>query len=146
MNEKMKKILKEKEKKISSLEIDAIVNEIVNKTKIIKDCIIYDKDRMLEENKINFNRILEMVGDWTGYEVSCNEIRFSQEVVAISEIFRLVDKLYCLLSQKYAKNIVIYLILHDDEIELRFHTYRKEERLWLDKDLNKYNIPILCRM
>lgn len=31
----------------------------------------------MEEEKINFNRILQFVGDWIGYEVSCNESRLS---------------------------------------------------------------------
>lgn len=146
MNDKMKKILIEKEGKKHCLKINTIVNEIVNKTKIIKDCTIFDIDASLEEDKINFSEILNMVGDWTGYEVSCNEIRISQEVVNASEILTLADKLSNLLYKKYNKNIVVCISLFDDEIELRFHTLREDERLWLDKNLDKYDIPIFCLM
>lgn len=144
MNDRMKKILKRKEKQAAYLEINGIVTEIVNKTKTIKDCIIYDEDGMLEEDRINFNNILKMFGDWTGYEVSCNEIRFSQKLINASGFLILADKLSCSLAQKYAKNIVVYIMMYSDEIELRFHTYREGDKLWLDEDLNKYNIPILC--
>ena len=146
MNEKMKKILKVKGGQASCLKINAIVNQIVNNTKIIKGCIIFDKDGTLEEDKINFTRILKMVGDKTGYEVSCNEFRFSQEMLGTNEILMLADKLSKSLSQKCTKIIVVYIALCNDEIELRFHSYRKDEGLWLDNDLDQYDIPILCWM
>ncbi len=146
MNNKMKKIIIEKEGEKHCLKINTIVNEIVNKTKIVKDCIIFDIDGSLEEDKINFSKILNMVGDRTGYEVSCNEIRISQEGVNASELLTLADELSILLYKKYNKNIVVYISLFDDEIELRFHTFREDERLWLDKNLDKYDIPILCLM
>lgn len=147
MNDRMKLILKDERGQGCYLEIDAIVTEITNNTKIIRDCIIYDKDGVLEEEKINFERILKMVGDWTGYEVSCNELRFNLEVISPRYFLKFADKLSSMLIQKYTqKKVVVYITLYDDEIELRFHTYSKDERLWLDKDLNKYNVPILCLM
>ena len=51
MNEMMKIILnKESKKTICCLQVDIIVN----KTKIISDCNIYDEDAMSEEIEINF--------------------------------------------------------------------------------------------
>ncbi len=38
---------------------------------------------------------------------------------------------------------MVYISVYDDEIELRFHTYRKNESLWLDENLDKYDTPIL---
>ena len=146
MNDKMKKILIEKEGEKHCSKINTIVNEIVNKTKIMKECIIFDIDASLQEDKINFSKILNIAGDWTGYEVSCNEIRISKGVINASEILTLADKLSNLLYKKYNRNIVVYISLFDDEIELRFHTFREDERLWLDKNLDKYDIPILCLM
>ena len=102
MNKIMKKMLLEDEKDNEISKIDLITEEVVSKTKLIRDCIIFDEDGMLDESEINFSRILKFDKDWTGYEVSCNE--------------------------------------------LRFHTYRKDEGLWLDKDLNKYDNPILYRV
>ena len=87
-----------------------------------------------------------MFGDWTGYEVSCNELRFSRKLINPNVFFTLAEKLSEMLLQKYAKKVVIYIIMHDNEVELRFHVYREKEGLWLDEDLDKYNIPILYYM
>lgn len=144
MNDMMKEILQCDDKKEGYLQIEDILEEIVAKTKVIRDCIIYDKDETLVEEKINFSRILQFVGDWTGYEVSCNEFRFERESIHSSQFLTLASKLEYLLSQKYkGKKIVVYISLYEDEIELRFHTYRTTERMWLDEDLNKYDTPIL---
>ncbi len=144
MNDMMNAILKDEKGAESSLQLDSILTEIVCKTKKIKDCIIYDKDGTLEEEKINFDRILQFVGDWTGYEVNCNELRFERNGISQSQFEVLASRLGDALSQKFnGKEIVVYISLFDNEIELRFHTYREDEGLWLDKDLNKYDMPIL---
>lgn len=146
MNKKMKQILKEEKFPETSFEIDAIVNRIVDKIKIINNCIIYDQDGTLRESRVNFDRVLKMFGDWTGYEVSCNELRFSRKLINPNVFFTLAEQLSEMLLQKYAKKVVIYIIMHDNEVELRFHVYREKEGLWLDEDLDKYNIPILYYM
>ena len=52
-----------------------------------------------------------------------------------------------MLSQKYeGRRFGIVISLYDEAINLRFHTYRSNEGLWLDKDLNKYDNPILYRV
>ena len=141
----MNAILKDENGEECNLQLDTILTEIVSKTEKIKDCIIYDKDGILEEEKINFNRIIQFVGDWTGYEVSCNELRFERKSISQSQFVVLASRLSDMLSQKFnGKEIVVYILLCDNEIELRFHTHRENERLWLDKDLNKYDKPILC--
>lgn len=141
----MNAILKDEKGEESSLQLDTILTEIVSKTKKIKDCIIYDQDGTLEEEQINFNRIIQFVGDWTGYEVSCNELRFERKSIPQSQFGVLASRLSDMLSQKFnGKEIVVYISSCDNEIELRFHTHREDERMWLDKDLNKYDKPILC--
>ena len=138
MNDMMNAILKDEKELEFSLQLDSILTEIVSKTKKIKDCIIYDKDRTLEEEKITFDKILQFVGDWTGYEVSCNELRFERNNISQGQFRVLASRLGDMLSQKFnGKEIVVYILLCDNEIELRFHTYRENEGLWLDKDLNK---------
>lgn len=145
MNDMMNLLLKDVKESKFSFQSDIILAEIVSKTKKIKDCIIYDKDGTLEEEKINFKRIIQFVGDWTGYEVSCNELRFERESIPQSQFVVLASRLSDMLSQKFnKKKIVVYILLCDNEIELRFHVHRKDEGLWLDKDLNKYDMPILC--
>ena len=50
-----------------------------------------------------------------------------------------------LLSDTYGgRECAVYLLLVDDEIELRFHTIRENEPLWLDENLDAYDSPILC--
>lgn len=145
MNEMMKLILEGEENQECNLQIDKILYEIIDKTKMIKDCIIYDKNGTLKEDNINFNRIIDFFGDWTGYEVSCNELIFERQSILPKYFLSFANRLSYLLSQKYdVKRIVVYISLCDDEIELRFHTYRHNEGLWLVDDLNKYDKPILC--
>ena len=77
--------------------------------------------------------------------MSCNELRFERESIPQSQFGVLAKRLSDMLSQKFnQKKIVVYISLCDNEIELRFHTHREDEGLWLDKDLNKYDMPILC--
>lgn len=143
MNEMMKNIIKEKKGGDYNIELDNIINKIVDNTKIIKECIIYDEEGRIKEGKINFDRILKFVGDLTGYEVSCNEFRFNREIIIPTQFCVFADKLSNRMLKKYpGKKFVIYIIL-DEDIELRFHTYRESERLWLDENLNQYDTPIL---
>lgn len=66
MNEKMKEILKQEESCFEvDFALDNIVDDIVDNTKIIKDCIIYDPEGILEEHKIDFERIIQFCGDWS---------------------------------------------------------------------------------
>lgn len=145
MNEMMKLILEGEENQECNSQIEKILYEIIDKTKMLKDCIIYDKDGTLKEENIDFDRIINFFGDLTGYEVSCNELIFERQEILPKYFSILANRLSYLLSQKYdIKRIVVYVSLCDDEIELRFHTYREDEKLWLDEDLNKYDTPILC--
>lgn len=145
MNDIMKEILKDEEGSETCLQVDAILKEIVDKTKLIHDCVIYDEYGTLEENEINFDRIIKFVGDWTGYEVSCNEVKFERVQFSPNQFLVLATKLSYMLSQKYmGKKIVVYILLSEKELELRFHTQRENERVWLDEDLNKYGVPVLC--
>lgn len=147
MNDKMNKILNNDRPMELSMQIDAMLTEIVNRTKIIKDCIIYDEEGTLKEENVKLDRILRFVGDLTGYEVSCNEIRFNRNDVSQSQYLMVAYKLNSKLGTKYTgKKIVTYISEFDSEIELRFHTYRENEGSWLNDNLNKYDVPILCCM
>ena len=55
MNDMMSAILKNQ--KENSSQLDTILESIVNRTTKIRDCILYDGDGPLEEEKINFERI-----------------------------------------------------------------------------------------
>lgn len=140
----MEKLLLNENDKKEALETGMIIREVVNKTKIIKDCIIFDENGKLEESKINFDRILKMVGDWTGYEISCNELRYFKLELPPDQFLCFADGLNSALLQKYSgRKFGIVISVDNEIIDLRFHTYREKEGLWLDKDLNKYDNPIL---
>ena len=62
LNSAMEKLLLNENDKKDTLKTRIIIREVVNKTKIIKDCIIFDENGKLEESKINFDRILKIVG------------------------------------------------------------------------------------
>lgn len=73
MNELMKNVF--------GCESDTILDlarEIANCTRNLCDCLVYDKAGEINETKLNFDRIMMMYGDRTGYEVVCNEIRIDK--------------------------------------------------------------------
>lgn len=143
MNELMEKTIKLDIKRKKQNYTD-IVNEICNDTYIFNGLLIYKKNKELNE-MISKEDLIKFYGDWTGYEASYNEIRIKKNKVSASSFIEIAIKLKDLLSNKYNnQNIVVYLSLYDDDLEIRFHTRREDEPLWLDDDLNKYDIPILC--
>ena len=75
---------------------------------------------------------------------SCNELRYSKFEIPPSQFLCFVEDLYLELSQKFVeRRFGIVLSLVDEAVELRFHTYRENEGLWLDRNLNRYENPIL---
>ena len=133
-------LLKEGEKK--GLQAEMISKQVIKKTRLIRNCVIFDKNGTLNEERMNFDRILKIVG--AGYEVSSNELRFSEGEIPRNQILYFVDCLNLELSRKYGeRKFGIIISLYDGSIDLRFHTYREEEGLWLDNNLDKYDVPIL---
>ena len=145
MNSMMKQLLETSCKQEHNMQIDTLIEEIVNRTKMIKDCVVYDEDDSLREDRIDFNRILEFVGDKTGYEISCNEVVLDKRQISPKDYLELITKLCYLLSVKYnPQRFVGYISVYDDYVEVRFHTQRTEEAAWLEDDLEKYEMPIMC--
>lgn len=133
-------LLKEGEKQ--GLQAKMISKEVIKKTRLIRNCVIFDENGTLNEERMNFDRILKIVG--AGYEVSSNELRFSKGEIPRNQILYFVDCLNLELSRKYGeRKFGIIISLYDGSIDLRFHTYREEEGLWLDNNLDKYDVPIL---
>ena len=133
-------LLKEGEKK--GLQAEMISKQVIKKTRLIRNCVIFDKNGTLNEERMNFDRILKIVG--AGYEVSSNELRFSEGEIPRNQILYFVDCLNLELSRKYGeRKFGIIISVYDESIDLRFHTYREEEGLWLDNNLDKYDVPIL---
>ena len=91
MNKIMKKMLRGNKEYNEMSKINLITEEVVSKTKLIRDCIIFDEDGMLDESEINFSRILKFDKDWTGYEVSCNELRFPKKEIPSHQFIDLAE-------------------------------------------------------
>ena len=73
MNDSMKQLLQKSGEVEDVFKLNQISEKVVNGTKLVKDCVIFDETGKLDETKINFSRILKFVKDWTGYEIACNE-------------------------------------------------------------------------
>lgn len=119
--------------------------DLISKSKDIHECVILDLDGRLDSGKINLSRVLMFAGDRTGYEASCNEMRFSIDdvpVVGIPEFAEAV--LHCLSAKYQNKQFCIYVSFEGQNLDLRFHTYRPDEGTWLKRDLDSYDTPIYC--
>lgn len=149
LNKKMKKIIYDsdycEDLKENILEF---CKNYIFKTKMIRDCIIYDQEGDLDEGEINFERALQFHGDWTGYEASCNEIRVTDYLDIkkknMSNIFEILNYLKKELLNMYPnRNFCIIISIDESDITVRFHTYREEEGMWISEDLESYDNPIL---
>ena len=147
MNDAKKRLLENEDEKPDFLDIDTIVKGIVDKTKLIKNCVIFDEDGSLDEKEIHFDKIMKFVENWTGYEYSCNEISINKYNISANQFLILAEKMYTTLSQKYCgKKFVVIIYVTDEVIDLRFHTYRRNDGIWIDENLNNYDSPVLYWM
>ena len=144
MNEKMKKAITVANNEDLDTKTIAFLEEIVSKTKIINDCVIYD-DEGIEESDIDWDRIGKFFGDLTGYEVSSNEIRLWKDEFRTQQYQKIASSLHNMLKNKYRnRRFAVYVCVYEDSIDIRFHTYRITEGFWLLEDLNGYEDPIIC--
>lgn len=146
-NKKMKELLKQAEK-IN----DCVKMTTDNMTKLfnphiveVHDSVILDLDREIEPEKINFERILLMFQDRTGYEASCNEIRINDYVDCIEEIAILKTAITimniwknCLLLEYSQYRFCLILNFSEGYATLRFHVLREDEHPWLKSDIEEY--------
>ncbi|PRS08678.1 hypothetical protein C6W22_10860 [Bacillus atrophaeus] len=122
----------------------------------VDDCFILDLEYELTESPtINWNRILKMYGDKTGYEASCNELRINDYLdysdLSVEEI--LIYALQVMngwenhLNEKFPEHkFVVVLSIDEGFATLRFYKYREEESSWLKEDIEEYgNEAILVK-
>lgn len=146
MNDKMKKIISNESNLNLEKKYLAFLDEIISKTKRVGDCIIYD-DEGISDSDINWEKIFKLVGDFTGYEVACNEFRWEKGECDVTQCQKLAQDMLNMLQNKYKeKQFVVYVYINDGNIDVRFHTYRATEGFWLMEDLNGYDNPILWFM
>ena len=121
--------------------------DILSKIKQIYDCVIYDENEAVN-NMVTDRDIIEKYGDKTAFEMWYNEIRLSSynkfDEGYILPFLNIIGKT---LESKYSKQFcyIIY-ITNTQDIDFRFHIYRKEEGLWLDEDIEQDLNPLLYEL
>ncbi|MBY8911647.1 hypothetical protein KY305_02585 [Bacillus sp. YC2] len=158
MNDKMKKIKDTvindlsyaKKTELSSLE-KVISPNIVK----IDDCFILDLENELSNTQsINWDRILKMYGDKTGYEASCNELRVNDcldnENLSEDEVliyaFHVMDGWEHQLNESFPEHkFILILTVDEGYATLRFYKFREEESSWLNEDIEKNGEAVLVR-
>ncbi|WP_148347167.1 hypothetical protein [Clostridium butyricum] len=144
INENMKKLIESSKNINYNIEkLNDKVNKFIIGTKLIKNCVILDFNNELNESNINVERILRINNDWTGYESNCNEVEIDYSDVPLNYIEKFANTLCYELKKKYEGRKFCIIIIADEKINVRFHTYRKEEGMWLSEDINQYDEPIL---
>ena len=142
MNAGMRELLKKTNSKCT-LNIADYCTSIVSKTKCINDCILYDEFGDLEQKKINWDFVLKNHQDWTGYEVSRNEILISELLFHEKYVFDFLSELKNQLKDKFPQRKFCIIMSYGDRAHLRFHTFRVMEGLWLSPEVDEYEEPIL---
>lgn len=129
-----------------------VLNPII---KNVDDCIIIDNYNEIDIKKINFERLLKMYGDRSGYEASNNEIRLNDFINGNLIDFRsvlalginILDIWEIKLKRKYPNGRFCLIITYgDNSIILRFHQVRDDENMWLIEDLEQYNEAVGYRI
>lgn len=113
--------------------------------KDVCDCIIIT-DSDVSNIEENFDNILKMYMDRTGYEASNTETRindyFTSEISVLDGLkiaMLLVDNWKRKIKELVPNTPICFILsAGDNHVELRFHKVRKNEQMWLDTDLSKY--------
>lgn len=136
---------------VDEKKVNSIVKGILENTKKIHDCVIYDENNEVS-NEINFYKIISMYYDLTGFEMFCNEILFLNNEIVIHEYDAFVNALKRALNQMYNEPFVVYLY-HTfdvdgiwDGVAIRFHIFRSDEGYYYNPEDNFEEIdePIMC--
>lgn len=147
-NKNMRELLKKtkiKKKQGIKININNMAKMMVPNFKDVHDCIIIDIDNEINVKNVNFNRILSMFRDRTGYEASCNEIRindyieYSDEIVVLQLAEIIMETWKYKLKTEYPQyKFCIILSFSDGYVTMRFHVVRENESSWLKADLEEY--------
>ncbi|MDT2660320.1 hypothetical protein P7E02_10590 [Enterococcus hulanensis] len=154
-NSKINKIIQATKKERGGFEFDSSVLVNLFNKRIIK---IYDAhiienvgERISTESiKDNFEELICMNTDLTGYECSANEFRV---IDAFEEInFSLSPMQQFILGKVIMENLitkknfpipsVVYFTFDEDKLSMRFHKYRPNEGFWVSSELENYEEPV----
>ena len=136
MNEKMKEEIDE-DYLIINDDAEIIVNKVCNSLIEVEECLIIQKEA---PNNINIDRIINIYGDMTGFEASCNEFiinDFSDYITLDNkeEINMSLEVAKCLsnkLKSRYIDDCFYVVVSNDGSItNIRFYKYREGE-VWIN--------------
>lgn len=130
--------------------VDEFSEKVFSTIKMIDECVvIVDLNNEIKQGVLNYDWILSQYGDYAGYEASCNEMRVSDyididNIQPIPFILRLIEKLKSILKKTYPQfNFVLIGIMKTEEIDIRFHILRHNEKGWLSEDIDEYKEAIV---
>lgn len=125
--------------------VDEFSRKVFSTIKLIDDCIVVlDFHNRRENGKLNYDKIVSLHGDYTGYEAFCNEMRISDYIdvngfETVPFILRLIENLKSVLMKMYPQfHFVLIGIINAKETEIRFHMLRKNELGWLSENIDEY--------
>lgn len=145
MNDRMKKIIPDETDCELDEEVSAFINDIIRYTREVKDCVIYD-DEGIDESEIDPPSLFRLVGNLTGYEMGCNEFRLERSKFKAAQFQTTANVMNDMLKSKFKnRDFVVYIFVDEEFVQIRFHTYRAAEGLWVSSDLNSCTNPVLYR-
>lgn len=137
--------VKLKKDEVIKINTDNLSKIMIPNLKEVHNCIIIDMNNEINEENINFKRILSMFKDRTGYEASCNEIRINDYIeyynpIAVLQFAEIImDTWRYKLKMDYPQyKFCIILNFSEEYVTIRFHIIRENESSWLKADLDKY--------
>ncbi len=145
MNDKMKCFLCENSFN-DKIDMKKLSDRICSNTKYVNDCILYNENESLSIKNINWKWVIQINGDYTGYEVNCNEIILPDEIFSVKNLLQFLDELKKHFKNKYPNKNICFIFSYADKGFLRFHTYRAGEGLWLSSELDNYEDPVLYEL
>lgn len=119
-------------------EILSFCRSLLESTELIQDCIIYNPNKSYSVDTVNIDFLKKTYGDLTGFEMYCNEIVVDGNFFESRTICFLIDTLRNLFETKFPNKRIVIILTNNDICQLRFHTYREEEGLWLDENIDNY--------
>lgn len=113
--------------------------------KQVKDCVLIS-EKSVDRLEDTFDKAIEIHMDKTGYEASNTETQIncffensiSMELgtkiaLMVLEVWRLQLK-----SMDPQSNFCLIMSCDEDHVEIRFHKVHKNEKMWLDAELENY--------
>ncbi|MDF9825369.1 hypothetical protein M2475_001824 [Breznakia sp. PF5-3] len=115
----------------------------------IYGCIVF-KNQNINLSIDDFNRLLKIYNDKTGFEANNNEIRVNDYIendITVDESLEiallLIDNWSLKLKKIDMKSEFCFIISCEPPYTtLRFHKVREDEALWISEELEKFDQPI----